>query len=250
LKQARRRIEEANALLEDRVRRRTAELEAAIKEMEAFSYAVSHDLRAPLGIISGFSHLLLKDQAPELSSEGRRRLSVVEENANKLTRLVDALLALSSLSRAKLADQAVNLQGLAASVAEDLRPNYPSATIDVEELPAARGDPTLLRQVLFNLIENALKYSSKVEKPRVKVWWSAQRNAWCVQDNGAGFDMAHAEKLFGAFERLHVDAEFPGTGIGLAIVKRIVERHGGTIQADSSPGKGATFYFNLASPAG
>ena len=159
--------------------------------------------------------------------------------------LVDDLLALSRLTRAVLVEQEVDIAAMAGFAVDELRLQYPRATIEIGRLPVAGGDPTLLRQMLINLIGNALKYSSKVEAPRVEVGWDAEQGAWFVRDNGAGFDMRYAEKLFGTFERLHADAEFPGTGVGLAIVKRIVERHGGRVWAIGEPGKGATFYFTL-----
>ena len=242
---AQEKLREMNASLEERVRERTADLEATLKELEAFSYSVSHDLRSPLGIISGFTHMVAKDESDRLSDEGRRKLGVVESNANKMSMLVDDLLALSRLSRAVLAEQEVDLRALAKSAAEELRLHYPRASLEIGKLPAAGGDPTLLRQALLNLIGNALKYSSKVEAPRVEVGWTAADAAWFVRDNGAGFDMRYSDKLFGTFERLHSDAEFPGTGVGLAIVKRIVERHGGRVWATGEPGNGATFYFTL-----
>ena len=242
---AQEKLREMNASLEKRVLERTAELEATLKELEAFSYSVSHDLRSPLGIISGFAHMVAKDEADRLSDEGRRKLGVVEANANKMSMLVDDLLALSRLTRTVLAQQDVDLRAMAATAAEELRQQYPRALVEIGRLPLANGDPTLLRQMLVNLIDNALKYSSKVEAPRVEAGWDAAQGAWFVRDNGAGFDMRYAAKLFGTFERLHTDAEFPGTGVGLAIVKRIAERHGGRVWATGEPGKGATFYFTL-----
>jgi len=234
---AQEKLREMNASLEERVRERTAALEATLKELEAFSYSVSHDLRSPLGIISGFAHMVAKDEADRISDDGRRKLGVVEANANKMSMLVDDLLALSRLARTVLAEQDVDLEAVATSSAEELRLQYPRASIEIGRLPLASGDPTLLRQMLINLVDNALKYSSKVEAPRVEVGWDAGQGAW--------FDMRYAAKLFGTFERLHTDAEFPGTGVGLAIVKRIAERHGGQVWATGEPDKGATFYFTL-----
>ena len=231
--------------LERRVEERTRELEVALKEMDAFSYSVSHDLRAPLRAIGAFAHMVREREAPALSDEGRRRLATVEANAVRMGQLVDDLLSLARLSRAPLAREALDVGALAAAVAAELRPQFPAARIEVGSLPPAHADPTLLRQILLNLVGNALKYSAKRPDARVEVLWDDQQGAYAIRDNGAGFDMQYAGKLFGAFERLHPESEFPGTGIGLAIVKRAVERHGGRVWAEAAPGAGATFYFAL-----
>jgi PAS domain S-box-containing protein len=241
-----REIMELNAALERRVGERTAELTAAYREMESFSYSVAHDLRSPLGVISGFAHMVAMDEVERISDEGRRKLGVVESNVAHLVELVDDLLVLTQVNRAEVARAPLDMRSIAATALEELRPKYPKTEIRIDKLPGAEGDATLIRQAFSNLLDNALKYSSRTEAPRVEMGWSDAELAYYVRDNGAGFDMNHAARLFGAFERLHDAGEFPGTGIGLAIVKRVIERHGGRVWAESALGKGATFYFRLA----
>ncbi len=243
-----RELRDAKENLERRVADRTAALETTLRELEAFSYSVSHDLRAPLRAIAGFTRMAIEDEGERLSAEGRRQLSVVEASARRMGDLVDALLSLSRINRATLKRERVNMRALADAVCAELQPQYPATDLDVGDLPPGTGDATLLRQVLANLVGNALKYSARAEMPRVEVGWSDRLEAWTVRDNGVGFDMAYAGKLFGTFERLHSEKEFEGTGIGLAIVKRIVERHGGKVGAEGTPGGGAMFWFSL--PAG
>jgi light-regulated signal transduction histidine kinase (bacteriophytochrome) len=194
--------------------------------------------------------MVVEDESGRLSEEGRRKLGVVEKNAVKMGELVDELLTLARLSRAGLARQPVDMGRLAASVASELKTAYPEGTVEVGGLPPATGDETLVRQALVNLIDNGLKYSSRSPAPRVEVGWNAAESAYFVRDNGVGFDMAYAGKLFGTFERLHAETEFPGSGIGLAIVKRVIERHGGRAWARGAEGEGATFYFTLPSQPG
>jgi PAS domain S-box-containing protein len=234
-----------NLELERRVEDRTAEVKKAMAELESFSYSVSHDLRAPLRAISGFVSLIEENEAQQLSELGRGRLATVKRNAHKMAELIDALLGFAQLTRMGLAREDIDMHEIANAVAGEQRENFPLAAIAVDPLPAARGDPAMIRQVLVNLVDNALKYSSKTPSPQVRVGWSEADAAWFVRDNGAGFDMKYSRQLFGTFQRLHTETDFPGTGIGLASVKRIVERHGGRVWATGEQGKGACFYFTL-----
>lgn len=249
-KRAEEEIRRINADLEARVAVRTAELEVANRDLQSFSYSVSHDLRAPIRAIGSHAKLLMQGEPDPPSEERLRRFRAIERNAGLMSNLVDALLNLSRVNRKALQRVPLDMAALARSVAADLHSDFPGATVVVQDLPAATGDPALVRQVFANLLSNALKFSSRVEKPEVTVGWDATCLCWFVRDNGAGFDMQFARKLFGAFERAHGADEFEGTGIGLAIVHRILERHGGTISAEGAEGKGATFYFTLGSPAG
>ena len=236
-------LRDMNRELEQRVAQRTHDLEMAMRELEAFSYSISHDLRAPLRAIAGFAHMAADGE--RLSEEGRRLLDIVEANAVKLGVLVDDLLELARLSRTSAPFDRVDMRALASAVADESRPGYPRTEVEVGQLPDAEGNEKLLRQVLRNLLGNAFKFSAKQASPRISVQWNTARQAYVVRDNGVGFDMRFVEKLFGTFQRLHSEAEFPGTGIGLAIVKRIVERHQGSVWAESAPGAGAAFYFTL-----
>jgi len=242
---AREKIERMNAELEERVAERTEELRAAVKEMEAFSYSVSHDLRAPLGAINGFTQLLRMKEAALLTEDGRKLLEFVETNATRMVVLVEGLLEFSRLGRQPLARQQVDMGALVKGVLEELQAGR-RARLRLGVLPGCKGDPLLLKQVWTNLIGNALKYSVGREPAQIEIGFEKAASAYYVRDNGAGFDMKHAAKLFGVFERLHTEAEFEGTGLGLAIVERIIRRHGGRIWAEASPGQGATFSFTLA----
>ncbi|MFA4944613.1 MAG: ATP-binding protein [Lentisphaeria bacterium] len=242
-------VRQANAELESRVAARTAQLEAANKELEAFSYSVSHDLRAPLRAIDGFVQILEEDFAPQLSGEARRCLGVVQGNARKMGRLIEDLLKFSRLGRQPLVKREVDVNELVRAALEDLRLEQEGRSLDLRlgGLPPCQGDPALLKQVWLNLLGNAFKYTRRRERALVEV--GGRREAgeveYWVKDNGAGFDMAYAGKLFGVFQRLHGESEFEGTGIGLAIVKRIVLRHGGRVWAEGQPEVGATFHFAL-----
>jgi PAS domain S-box-containing protein len=242
-----RRIQELNTDL----RRRNAELEAVNRELEAFSYSVSHDLRAPLRHIDGFAGLLLR-RADRLDESGRRHLEVIAEAARKMGRLIDDLLAFSRMSRARLAHETVDTGAMVAEIVRRFEGSEAAAAARVDfvvgELPAVQGDRAMLRQVWFNLIDNAVKYSSREERARVEIGAVAAGGAevvFHVRDNGVGFDMKYADKLFGVFQRLHSPADFDGTGIGLANVRRIVTRHGGRTWAEAAVGEGACFYFSL-----
>ena len=237
-----------NADLERRVTERTRALETAYRELEAFSYSVSHDLRAPLRAIAGFATLLREDEGAHLTGEGLRLLGVIDQSAQQMGRLTDALLALAQTSRKTLDHVPVDMGTLAREVAREFLPDYPSIHVAVGDMPAAHGDATLLRQVFVNLIGNALKYSSRAPTPRVEVGveaYNAVPAVYFVRDNGIGFDMAYVERLFRPFERLHSDRDFRGAGIGLALANLIVQRHGGRIWAEGVPDKGAVFRFTL-----
>ena len=240
-----------NAGLERRVTERTAALEAAYRELESFSYAVSHDLRAPLRSISGFATLLREDEGDKLSPEGLRYLKVMDESAQHMGRLTDALLDLARTSRQQLHREPVDMHRLAQQTVSELAAEYPNARITVAVLPAAMGDAMLVHQVWSNLVSNALKYSSHSAVPEVELGAMQQSDetVYFVRDNGAGFEMEYVSKLFHPFGRLHAEKDFPGTGVGLVVAKMIVERHGGRIWVESRPGQGATFYFTLAQPA-
>jgi len=236
-------------LAEERLHLQAAELEAANAELESFSYSVSHDLRAPVRAMLGYTRAIEEDYGALLDDEGRRLLSVVQSEASRMGALIDDLLAFSKLGRQPMNSASVNMSSLAAEVAvEQARAaNVPGSAFTIAELPPIRGDRVLLRQVWINLLANAVKYSSKRPDPRVEVWAESEARSvvFHVRDNGVGFDMAYADKLFGVFQRLHRSSDFPGTGVGLAIVKRVIRRHGGEVWADAKLGAGATFSFRL-----
>jgi|CXWL01.1.fsa_nt_gi PAS domain S-box-containing protein len=248
LKAAQARSERLNAELDDRIQRRTAQLEAAVRELEAFSYSVSHDLRGPLGAISSLAHLLRRDEAPRLSEDGRRLLDHIEGNAARVVETVEGLLKFSRLWQQPVSRVLVSNRAVVQEVLAELAPRAGIA-VDVAGLPDVHGDALMLRQVWLNLLGNALKFSQGQAAPRIEAGFDAAVGAYFVRDNGVGFDMQYAGKLFEVFERLHDEAEFPGTGIGLALIKRVVERHGGRVWADSRPGAGATFWFTLPAAA-
>jgi PAS domain S-box-containing protein len=224
-----------------------ARLEAANKELESFSYSVSHDLRAPLRAIDGYALMLQEDYAARLDNEGRRLLAVVRDEAGRMGQLIDDLLHFSRTGRQRLDAVPVDMRALVAEVITELRVAHPRAAIELAELPRAVGDRAMLRQVWVNLVGNALKYSAKAPEPRVEIGGraaGADLEYW-VRDNGVGFDPRYTERLFGVFQRLHREEEFPGTGVGLAIVQRVVARHGGRVAAEGRPGEGARFSFSL-----
>lgn len=257
-KRAREEILQLNASLEERVLQRTAELQFANQQLEAFSYSVSHDLRSPLSTIEGFGSLLekslLKPGGEPPSERNRHYLARIRAGAAQMGELIEAMLTLAQVSRSRLRWEPVDLSALAQALASSYREREPDrpAQLQVEGGLTAQGDPGLLRQVLDNLLGNAWKFSADQAHAEIAFGHqtgSAGETVYFVRDNGAGFDMAHAEKLFGAFQRLHSQAEFAGTGIGLATVQRIVARHGGRIWAESAPGLGATFFFTLGTQA-
>ena len=243
-------IHQLNAELEERVHRRTAELEVANQELEAFAYSVSHDLRAPLRAIDGFSRKVVMSYGESLDDEGRRQLQVVRDNARKMGTLIDDLLAFSRMGRREMALQRLFMDSMVKSVADELRLAEPQRSIELvfSPLPSAWGDAAMLRQVWVNLLANAVKFSSQRQVAHIEVGGRNEGGEalYWVKDDGAGFDMQYADKLFGVFQRLHRQDEFEGTGVGLAIAQRILHRHNGRIWGEGAPDAGATFWFTLA----
>ncbi len=252
-KKAETEISRLNSELEERVRMRTSQLQLANKELEAFSYSASHDLRTPLSAINGYSTLLGKELGAGASERSQHYLSRIRVGVVQMGELIDALLSLAQISRKKLSADDVDLSTIAQSLVEEYRQRDPQrqVLVTIEPNLRATGDHRLLQEVLDNLLGNAWKYSSKTVQASIHFGastGSAEGRVYTVQDNGAGFDMAYADKLFGAFQRLHTADEFAGSGIGLATVHRIVTRHGGRIWAESAPGLGASFHFTLGTP--
>ncbi len=243
-------LAEMNRDLERRVTERTAELETANAQLEAFSYSVSHDLSAPLRRIGGFSTVLADEHAAALDDDGRELLTRIRNGVARMHELIDGMLALSKVVKGDLRREPVDISALADEVARDVRSSSPnrSAELIIHNGLRANGDRTLIRAALENLIGNAWKFTSKRVATRIEVGSSgdeAGKPVFFVRDNGAGFDSTHAQRLFGAFQRLHDASDFPGTGVGLATVQRIVTRHGGRVWAEAVPGEGATFFFTL-----
>ncbi|HEV8062137.1 MAG TPA: ATP-binding protein, partial [Gemmataceae bacterium] len=253
-----------NEDLEQRVLERTAQWEAANKELESFSYSVSHDLRAPLRAIDGFSRILLEDYGASLPEEGKAYLKLVRDNTKQMAQLVDDLLAFSRLGRMALAKQSVDPNKMVRMCLTEMQQEQQDRQVEIiiGDLPTCQADPTLLKQVWMNLLSNALKYTRKREDARVEVGSRTEprpatnghasrppepcmETVYFVKDNGAGFDMKYAHKLFGVFQRLHRAADYDGTGVGLAIVQRIITRHGGRVWGEAKPKEGATFSFTL-----
>jgi light-regulated signal transduction histidine kinase (bacteriophytochrome) len=253
VKERRRAADELQALNESE-RRHAAQLEVANKELEAFSYSVSHDLRAPLRSIDGFSLALMEDYADKLDDQANSHLRRIRAATQRMAQLIDDLLKLARVSRSEMRKEAVDLSALADGILDECRKTQPNRQVEcvVQNHMVGHGDQRLLHLVLENLLGNAWKFTSKT--PQAKIEFAVTdldgEEVYFVRDNGAGFDMAYSEKLFGAFQRLHAAADFPGIGVGLATVQRIVHRHGGRVSADGAEGKGATFSFTLEAKQG
>jgi light-regulated signal transduction histidine kinase (bacteriophytochrome) len=259
-KQAADRIRELNRELEMRVRERTSALALANKELEAFSYSISHDLRSPLRAIDGFATIIREDHGHALDSEALRLFQLISRNANKMGQLIDDLLQFARLARTDLQSEPVDMQALVSTIVDELRALEPERSVDVTmtDLPKALGDAAMLRQVWVNLITNAFKFTREVagkslsersmpRPARIEIGGRVDLGeaVYFVRDNGVGFDPKYAHKLFQPFQRLHRSEQFDGSGVGLAIVQRIVQRHGGRTWADGKPSEGAAFYFAL-----
>jgi len=248
-KQAEKDIISLNTQLEQRVIKRTSQLEAANKELETFAYSVSHDLRAPLRAVDGFSKFVLEDYENKLDTEGKRLLNLIRINTQKMDQLISDLLNFSQVSRRELRYSEIDMKQMAISMFNETAQDdvKDKIRLTVDQLPEAFADPTFLKQVWLNLLSNAIKFTSKKRKPDIQIGGKVENhsNTYYIKDNGVGFNPEYGHKLFGVFQRLHKSDDFEGTGVGLAIVQRIIHRFGGKVWAESEEGKGATFYFSL-----
>jgi len=242
-------VSQSHHELESRVEERTLQLANVNKELEAFSYSVSHDLRTPLRAINGYSIMLKEDYESTLDSEGKRIIRNIINNAKMMGQLIDDLLAFSRLGKKELVPALVDMQSLAQVTVSELIQHEPESKYQIEigVLPPASGDEVMIKQVMVNLVGNAIKYSSKKAHPLIEIGAKQEetRTIYYVRDNGAGFDMAYSSKLFGVFQRLHSQEDFEGTGVGLALVKRIIDKHNGEVWAEGHEDVGATFYFSM-----
>jgi light-regulated signal transduction histidine kinase (bacteriophytochrome) len=235
--------------LEERVIERTEKLETVNKELEAFAYSISHDLRAPLRVINGYTNILVEDYGMSLDANGKHVCAVLQDKTHHMNELIDDILSFSRFSLAEIRMSQINMEDLIHSIFQELTSSKDRERIEfqVASLPQAFGDRALIRQVWTNLLSNAIKFSAIRERAIIQVTGiqTSGEIIYAVNDNGAGFDMHYIDKLFGVFQRLHSEREFPGTGVGLAIVQRIILRHGGRVWAEGQSGQGASFYFSL-----
>jgi light-regulated signal transduction histidine kinase (bacteriophytochrome) len=245
----RKKAEDEIKKLNEDLKRRAIELEAAYKELETFSYSVSHDLRTPLVVIGGFSRVLLEKYSNHLDAKGQQFLSIMHSSTQKMLQLIDDLLTFSRSEHQQMEPSDIDMGELAKVVFEELKSNIPEQTLrlDIRTLPPALGDQSMIRQVFVNLLSNAIKFTRPKGVAIIEIGCTVKenQNIFYVKDNGIGFDMRYASKLFGVFQRHHTVDEFEGTGIGLAIVQRIIHRHGGKVWAEGEVNKGATFCFTL-----
>jgi len=247
--QAEEEVNKLNMNLEERVIERTSQLEIANSELQAFAYSVSHDLRAPLRAIDGFSKFVLEDYGSKLDEEGQRLLGLIRSNTQKMDRLITDILALSRVTRSEHKKSRVDMTKMAVSMFNEavLPEIQGKLNFIIDNLPEGYADPTYIKQVWLNLISNAIKFSSLNMNPEIRIggYQEEGSNVYYIRDNGVGFNPEYGYKLFGVFQRLHKANEFEGTGVGLAIVERIIHRHSGKVWAEGKEGKGATFYFSL-----